>query len=265
MRIFLFALFFIAVQGFWAQGQSDFVDNISGYEQKKVPIEMVFVRGGSFMMGCTKTPSGGCLENETPHRVYIDDFYIGKYEVTQQQWLAVMGKNLSSYKGDGNLLKPVEMVSWVDCRIFVEKLSIITGRCYRLPTEAEWEYAARGGRDGTNLFYSGSDNIEDVAWYDDNNTSPSGTKEVGKKSPNELGLYDMSGNVWEWCLDMRGDYSIWDTVNPRGACSGDRVIRGGYYAADPFSMRVSFRSSSGPSHYARNDTGLRLVVGCLSD
>jgi formylglycine-generating enzyme required for sulfatase activity len=255
-------LFFAGVNAVWAQG--DFVDYISGYEQKKVPIEMVFVRGGDFMMGCTKAPAEGCPPNEKQHKVYVDDFYIGRYEVTQQQWLAVMGVNPSYYQKDGNLLKPVETVSWIDCRIFAEKLSAMTGRCYRLPTEAEWEYAARGGRDRTDLLYSGSDNPQRVAWYNVNNT-PAGTKEVGQKSPNELGLYDMSGNVWEWCLDMSGDYSMWDTVNPRGACSGERVIRGGYFGTDPFSMRVSFRSSSGPSHYAYNDRGLRLVVGCIKD
>ncbi|HDP98542.1 MAG TPA: hypothetical protein ENN22_05075, partial [bacterium] len=156
--------------------------------------DMVFVAGGTFMMGSNE------YDNEKPiHKVYVDDFYIGKYEVTQKQWFEIMGSNPSRFKGD-NL--PVERVSWNDVQEFIRKLNAKTGGNFRLPTEAEREYASRGGSRSAHFKYSGSNNVDNVAWYDNN--SGRKTHPVGTKQPNELGLYDMSGNVWEWCSDWYG-------------------------------------------------------------
>ena len=160
-------------------------------------IEMVFVKGGTFMMGATPEQGSDAGDGEKPvHSVTVSDFYIGKYEVTQAQWKAVMGKNPSHYKGEN---RPVERVSWYDIQKFIEKLNAKTGKRYRLPTEAEWEYAARGGNQSKGYKYSGSNDIGSVAWY--TNNSGDRTHPVGQKQPNELGLYDMTGNVWEWCSD----------------------------------------------------------------
>ncbi|MBQ3247459.1 MAG: SUMF1/EgtB/PvdO family nonheme iron enzyme, partial [Alistipes sp.] len=172
--------------------------------------EMVFVKGGTFTMGATAEQGSDADSDEKPaHSVTVSNFYIGKYEVTQAQWEAVMGKNPSRFKGD-NL--PVERVSWNDIQKFIEKLNAKTGKRYRLPTEAEWEYAARGGNQSKGYKYSGSNDIGSVAWYTDNSSSP--THPVGQKQPNELGLYDMSGNVYEWCSDWHGSYSSGSQTNP---------------------------------------------------
>ncbi|MEK7263456.1 MAG: formylglycine-generating enzyme family protein, partial [Bacteroidota bacterium] len=196
--------------------------------------EMVYVEGGSFEMGSNDGDS-----NEKPvHRVTVDDFYIGKYVVTQKEWEAVMGNNPSNFQGD-NL--PVEQVSWDDVQEFLQKLSTKTGKNYRLPTEAEWEYAARGGHKSSGNTYSGSNRIDNVAWYDGNSNSQTHT--VGTKQPNELGIYDMTGNVWEWCSDWYGSYSSNAQTNPQGSSSGsDRVLRGGSFTDDGGSCRVAYRS-----------------------
>ena len=163
-------------------------------------IQMVAVQGGTFTMGCTSEQGDDCYDDERPaHRVTVSDFYIGKYEVTQAQWRAVMGFNPSYFKGD-NL--PVETVSWDDVMDFIHKLNSLTGRQYRLPTEAEWEYAARGGN---NYKYSGSNSAGNVAWYGYNSSRT--THPVGTKSANGFGLYDMSGNVYEWCSDWYRAYN----------------------------------------------------------
>ena len=210
-------------------------------------------------MGATAEQGSDAESDEKPtHSVTVSDFYIGKYEVTQAQWKAVMGSNPSDFKGD-NL--PVENVSWNDIQEFITKLNAQTGKKFRLPTEAEWEYAARGGNQSKGYKYSGSDSIDEVAWYGDNSSST--THPVGQKSPNELGIYDMSGNVFEWCQDWYGSYSSEAQTNPTGPSSGSyRVLRGGswyYYARN---CRVSRRDSNFPD-YRGSICGFRLV--CLPE
>ena len=166
-----------------------------------------------------------------------------------------MGNNISRFKGDN---KPVEEVSWDDCQDFVIKLNQLTGKRFRLPTEAEWEYACRGGKKSRGYKYSGSNTIGDVAWYDGNSSDV--THPVATKSPNELGIYDMSGNVWEWCQDWYGDYSSAAQTNPTGASSGgSRVCRGGRWGSNAWSCRSSIRGGSTPG-FRSSDDGLRLVL-----
>ena len=216
---------------------------------------MVKVRGGTFTMGATAEQGSDALSNEKPaHQVTLRDYYIGKYEVTQEEWQAVMGTNPSGFKGNNN---PVENVSWNDCQEFVKKLNQLTGLKFALPTEAQWEYAARGGNKSKGYKYSGSNKIGDVAWYYDN--SGSKTHSVGTKVPNELGLYDMSGNVWEWCSDWYGAYSRRAQTNPVGPSSGSsRVLRGGGWYDDARICRVSYRYYYDPS--CRYPTGGFRVV-----
>ena len=219
-------------------------------------LQMIAVQGGTFTMGCTSEQGSDCYGDETPtHQVTLSDFHIGKYEVTQAQWKIVMnGDNPSSFKGD-NL--PVESVSWNEVQTFITKLNIMTGKQYRLPTEAEWEYAARGGRNSEGYKYSGSNTVGNVAWY--MNNSGDKTHDVGTKSPNELGIYDMSGNVWEWCNDWYGSYSSSAKTNPQGPSSGSyRVFRGGSWSGIAIGARVSYRGGSSPG-YRGIDLGFRLA------
>ena len=196
-------------------------------------------------MGAQSTdPSGTNYDSiadsdEKPvHSVTLSDYYIGETEVTQELWEAVMGSNPSSFKGSQ---KPVESVSWHDCKEFITKLNRLTGKNFRLPTEAEWEYAARGGNKSKGYKYSGSNTIDNVAWYRDN--SGKATHNVKTKSPNELGIYDMSGNVWEWCEDWYGYYSSGSQTNPAGPSTGSRrVLHGGSWYDHAGSCRVSNRS-----------------------
>ena len=227
--------------------------------QSNLPeIEMVWVSGGTFTMGATSEQGSDAWDDEKPaHSVTLSGYYIGKYEVTQAQWKAVMGNNPSSFKGD-NL--PVESVSWNEVQEFIKKLNQMTGKSYRLPTEAEWEYAARGGNNSRGYKYSGSNNIGSVAWYYDN--SGSTTHPVGSKSPNELGIYDMSGNVREWCQDRWASnyYSSSPQRNPQGSASGsDRVLRGGCWDNDARNCRVSCRSYVSP-YSGGYYLGFRLVL-----
>ena len=231
-------------------------DNISIPVKYGISIDRVRVAAGTFTMGATpemKNP----WDNELPtHQVTLsNDYYIGKYEVTQALWKAVMGKNPSKYKGD-NL--PVENVSWNDCLKFISKLNKITSRTFRLPTEAEWEYAARGGNKSRGYQYSGSNNLSDVAWCCDN--SGGNTHPVGLKQANELGIYDMSGNVWEWCQNRIYFYSSRSQTNPAGSTDGVlRVIRGGSFFYDSRHCRSSFRLFMDPG--CRDGLpGLRLVL-----
>lgn len=217
---------------------------------------MIYVEGGTFTMGCTSEQGGECDSDENPsHQVSLGDFWIGETEVTQALWKAVMGSNPSYFKGD-NL--PVERVSWNDCQEFIRKLNQLTGKTFRLPTEAEWEYAARGGNKSRHYKYAGSNNVGDVAWYTDN--SSSATHPVKGKQANELGLYDMSGNVWEWCEDWKGSYSSSAQSDPKGPSSGsDRVLRGGSWFNDAGSCRVSNRNGIYPG-IRHNGSGFRLTL-----
>ena len=209
-----------------------------------VVFKMVKVAGGTFQMGGTSEQGEDAYALEKPvHSVTLSDYYIGQTQVTQELWEAVMGSNPSYFKGDNQ--RPVENVSWNDCQEFIEKLNRLTGKNFRLPTEAEWEYAARGGNKSRGYKYSGSDNPDLVAWYDDN--SGRETHPVATKQSNELGLYDMSGNVWEWCQDWYGDYSSNSQTNPTGASTGSlRVLRGGSWNDIARGVRVSYRGGITP-------------------
>ena len=219
-----------------------------------VEYPMVYVSGGSFDMGATPEQGSDAYDNEKPvHRVTLSSYSIGKYEVTQELWETVMGSNPSYHKGSR---RPVEKVSWNDCQDFIRKLNELTGANFRLPTEAEWEFAARGGNSSRGYKYSGSDTLDNVAWYDDN--SGGETHDVGMKSPNELGLYDMSGNVCEWCNDRYGSYSSSSQTNPKGASDGSyRVLRGGSWYDDAWICRVSNRDYGTPG-LRSSFIGLRL-------
>jgi formylglycine-generating enzyme required for sulfatase activity len=230
-------------------------------------IEMVYVEGGTFTMGCTKEQGEDlgkdwdkCWEDEKPARkVTVGSFYIGKYEVTQGLWKKVMEYNPSYFKGD-NL--PVEMVTWNGwnaVQTFIERLNEKTGKKYRLPTEAEWEYAARGGNKSKGYKYSGSNDSNEVAWYHVN--SERKTHPVGTKKPNELGIYDMSGNVYEWVNDWYGPYDSYEQINPAGPSSGfTRVIRGGgWISGAPLACRVAARIYGNPIG-RNNRTGFRLAL-----
>ena len=215
-------------------------------------IKLITVQGGSFSMGSTDG-----YPDETPvHSVTLSSFEIGKYEVTQAQWKKVMGNNPSNWTGD-NL--PVALVSWYKIQTFITKLNEQTGLTYRLPTEAEWEFAARGGNSSKGYIYAGSNTIGDVAWYSSN----SGYKihEVGGKLPNELGIYDMTGNVREWCNDWYSSlyYSSSPSDNPQGASYGSyRVLRGGGWGGGASYCRVATRYYyyQGSSYYS---VGFRLA------
>ena len=208
-----------------------------------VQFTMVAVEGGTFTMGATSEQGSDACENEKPaHEVTLSDYYIGQTEVTQALWKAVMGSNPSDSKGD-NL--PVEQVSWDDCQVFIQNLNQLTGKQFRLPTEAEWEYAARGGRKSRGYKYAGGNDIGLVAWYEDN--SGNETHPVATKQANELGIYDMSGNVWEWCSDRYGDYQSSSQSDPQGPSSDSiRVGRGGSCYRNARLCRVSFRYGSFP-------------------
>jgi formylglycine-generating enzyme required for sulfatase activity len=217
-----------------------------------VSFKMIVVQGGTFQMGSNDSDAS---DDEKPvHQVTLNTFSIGETEVTQELWQAVMGNNPSKFKGPK---RPVEQVSWERCQKFIQRLNSLTGRNFRLPTEAEWEYAAHGGKRSNGYKYSGSSDIANVAWYYDN--SGSQTHDVGTKRANELGLYDMTGNVWEWCQDWYGKYSSSAQTNPKGPSSGSyRVIRGCSGNLNASYCRVSDRSSNPPSaNYSFN--GLRLA------
>ncbi|MCI6473931.1 MAG: formylglycine-generating enzyme family protein [Bacteroidales bacterium] len=246
-----------------------------------VTFNMIRVDGGTFTMGATKEQKNKTYKDEKPkHNVTLSTYYIGETEVTQALWIAVMGENLtnttngivdqalwqavmginpSHFTGD-NL--PVHRVSWNDCKKFIQKLNSLTGKSFRFPTEAEWEFAARGGNKSCHTQYSGSSNIDEVAWYWQNSGRNSGRTPhpVKTKKPNELGIYDMSGNVYEWCQDWYGSYSSNAQINPTGPSSGtNRVCRGGSWDNSAGGCRSAFRYDSSPEH-RYNTVGLRLVL-----
>ena len=211
---------------------------------RDVSFVMKPVEGGTFQMG------SGESDDEPIRRITLNSYYIGETEVTQTLWIAVMGYNPSAFKG---VNRPVDKVSWNDCQIFIQKLNLLTGKNFRLPTEAEWEYAARGGRKSKGYKYSGSNIVDNVAVYEENsknlgeNSPDYGTHKVKSKQANELGLYDMSGNVWEWCQDYYNE------------SFNDRVLRGGRWNASAYHCRVTRRIWDYPNstYYG---SGFRLVL-----
>ncbi|MCR5454339.1 MAG: formylglycine-generating enzyme family protein [Bacteroidales bacterium] len=232
-----------------------------------VSFDMIYVEGGTFQMGATSEQGDDAESDEKPvHSVTLDGYYAGETEVTQALWEAVMGSNPSSFNKGGDY--PVECVSWDDIvNDFLPKLNRLTGETFRLPTEAEWEYAARGGSKSRGYKYSGGNNLSEVAWYgyyDDRDANRTITTEtsmpVKRKRPNELGIYDMSGNVWEWCQDWYGDYSSSPSRNPNGPSAGsNRVSRGGSWYDGAWDCRVSDRDFSYPGHRF-NGVGFRLFL-----
>lgn len=243
---------------------------------------LVFVKGGTFTMGCTSEQGSDCGSDEKPaHQVTVSDFYLGKYEVTVKEYMAFVNETRTHYpewlesgseyhistgtkdyyKKLGDALQkdanPIVGISWNDATAYCEWLSKKTGRTYRLPTEAEWEYAARGGGSSGMTKYAGSNSLDEVAWYFSN--SGSITHPAGSKKANELGLFDLSGNIWEWCSDWYGSYSSGAQNNPAGPTTGSiRVFRGGSWYGDPQICRVAVRYSLTPD-YRNSDVGFRLA------
>lgn len=219
-------------------------------------IPMVVVAGGTFEMGGIETYGEQCYPDEFPkHTVTVDDYYIGQFEVTQELYKFVMGYNPSHFVGDS---LPVDNISWVDAKTFIHELNKMTGKQYRLPTEAEWEFAARGGRWSQDLNYSGSDDLNAVGWCDGN--SGRRTHAVGTKAPNELDIYDMCGNVYEWCQDRYAIYKADPQTNPQGPDFGKaRVMRGGSWRSEARNCRNTYRSSEDYEARILN-CGLRLAM-----
>lgn len=222
---------------------------------------MIYVQGGTFTMGATTEQGYDAFEDEYPaHSVTLSNYMIGQTEVTQALWKAVMGNNPSVFKSDSRL--PVDNICWDDCQTFITKLNSITGEHFRLPTEAEWEFAARGGKNSLGYKYSGGNTIDFVAWYSVN--SSRATHQVASKTPNELGIYDMCGNVWEWCNDWyeQDYYSSSPSNNPQGPSSSltaYRVLRGGSWLLKAPYCRVSYRTF-GSYDFRDIDYGLRLAL-----
>ncbi len=239
-----------------------------------VSFTMVTIEGGTFTMGAADDDPDALITERPAHNVTLSGFSIGQTEVTQELWLAVMDSNPSHFSSNNdyadNLQRPVESVDWYKCQKFITKLNQLTGQNFRLPTEAEWEFAARGGNLGHGYKYSGSNNIGDVAWYWGNIPSQTenepgfGTQSVATKAPNELGLYDMNGNVCEWCNDWYEDYSSDAQTNPTGPDYDPnyyfyRVIRGGCWRAPDWYSRVTSRDSDDYSSISWAN-GFRLAM-----
>lgn len=226
-----------------------FVEQLTG-------MEFVLVRGGCFVMG--DSAGNGQPDERPSHQVCVDDFFMGKYEVSQKQWKIIMGDNPSRFTGNDNL--PVDRVSWNDIQKYLKKLRGVTGKKFRLPTEAEWEYSAKAA--GTTSLFSGSDDIRELAehaWYVDNSNRHS--QSVGSKKANKFGLHDMTGNIWEWVSDYFDEnyYQKGPRNNPQGPLTGVlKVMRGGSWYQDPFSLRLTFRFRDNPN--GRDDEyGFRVV------
>ncbi len=231
---------------------SELTMNVDG-----VSFKLILVEGGEFTMGATSEQVYDALDNEYPaHKVVLSDFYMAETEVTQELWEAVMGNRPSGYIHDD--LLPVEMISWTDAQAFVAELNSITGETFSLPTEAQWEYAARGGKKTGGYLFAGGNEIENLAWYWEN--SATSTHPVKEKMPNELGLYDMSGNVMEWCADWYGEYGEGEQTDPQGAQEGtNKVLRGGAWYQGEVDLRVSSRTRQTPD-CMNNAIGMRLVL-----
>ena len=245
--------------------EEDYVES-GGY--LSLNLQMVKVEGGTFTMGCESEQTLSCDHSgEVTQTVTLSSYYISKYEITQAQWKAVMGTTIEEQRDayDGSLHgagddHPMYYVSWTEAKAFCDSLSKKTGKKYALPTEAQWEFAARGGVKSKSYKYSGSNTIGDVAWYYDNGEMR--THAVGSKQANELGIYDMSGNVWEWCADWSGSYSSEAVTNPTGPDSGsERVARGGGWGNPEDHCRVSFHGTGGEPDHSNVDLGFRVV--CL--
>ena len=243
-----------------------------------VAFEMVHVAGGTFTMGLLPKRDGDPADDNPitkfqfyapAHRVTLSDYCIGKTEVTQALWNAVMGESNSDLTDTNDYLTsmgempikagenlPKNYVSWGQCQKFIEKLNALTGKKFRFPTEAEWEYAARGGNKSKGYKFSGSNDINEVAWYYAN--SGKELHPVGTKPPNELGIYDMTGNVKEWCADLRGDYNLKPQTNPLCTEGNSRVVRGGYWGAMSVFCRTAVRAGE-YSDYCTSNVGLRLA------
>jgi formylglycine-generating enzyme required for sulfatase activity len=221
--------------------------------KKSFEPELVLVEGGTFQMGSKRERS-----SERPvHEVTLSSFYIGKFEVTQDQWSAIMGSNPSERLRCGNC--PVDNVSPSDVQVYIQRLNEESDKSYRLPTEAEWEYAARGGKYSKGYVFAGSNDVNDVAWiHSPNSSKREKVHEVGTKKPNELGIYDMSGNVCEWCSDWLGKYSRHSQINPKGPTTGTYyVIRSGSVGRGSSQCTVAYRFGW---NTAMTDTGFRLVL-----
>lgn len=221
--------------------------------------ELVLVEGGTFTMGSSSLEADG--DEQPPHQLALDDYYIGRYEVTQEQWRKIMGEDPEELFFTGCSQCPVEGVSWNDVQLFLERLNKRTGQQFRLPTEAEWEYAARGGKKSKGYRFSGGNSIDEVAWYDEN--SGAEVQPVGQKAPNELEIYDMTGNVREWCSDYyaREYYAKTAAKNPTGPPFGSsRVARGGSWSNYSKYCRVANRFSYGPDSRLKGQLGFRLVL-----
>lgn len=241
------------------------------YTVNGVSFKMIYVEGGTFMMGATEEQVDDAEYNEVPvHQVTVSSFNISQTQVTQELWLAVMGNNPSYFRSPTvteNLNRPVEQVTWNDCQEFIVKLNELTGLNFRMLTEAEWEFAARGGNKSHGYKYSGSDDIDEVAWIYSNippnpgqNGRGYGPEPVATKKPNELGIYDMSGNVVEWVQDRNGSYTSEPQIDPTGSETGmSRMARGGSWRNGPGDCRVSYRFSQSPNWYFY-DMGLRLAL-----
>ena len=231
---------------------------------KKLMADMVLVEGGTHMMGNPDRDRNDEYAKDVPHEVTLSSFYICKYEVTEALWTAVMGSNPSGYPSGDNY--PVEQVNWYDCQDFVEKLSELTGRHFRLPTEAEWEYAARGGQRSRGYRYSGSYNLDEIGWHVGN--AHHYKREVGTKKPNELGLYDMTGNVSEWCQDKLDIeyYHHSPSINPQGpdrsTYKDNRCFRGGSFCDEEKydELKVYTRNTGMPPEEKYGHLGLRLAM-----
>lgn len=233
-------------------------DNGISFTVNGVTFNMINIKGGSFMMGSGKEQGDEVWPEEQPqHEVVLSDFLIGETPVTQELWKAVMNSNPSRFIGNKN---PVENVSWNDCQKFIKKLNELTGKTFSLPSEAQWEYAARGGQKSKGYKYSGGNILVHVGWSLVSRIRS--TQDVKTKEPNELGLYDMSGNVWEWCKDNFYKYSRYKRIDPVGVSAmGHHIRRGGCWAISARHCRVSSRDDK-PSNHRSSQQGFRLVLNC---